>query len=176
MYAIRSYYASYEEDFLQDIAVGTPSPTENGWVYPALFRYGDTWIVLSETGMDGHYAGSSLAQTSEDGLYQLRFPQPPEVFTNGRLLPEARLPFASPWRLVLAGDLATQVESTLGTDLALPSQLDYTGFLRITSYNVCYTKLLRGRPPASRTPPSPPRCRAGCRAGRTPPAGYNTAI
>jgi len=121
---------SYEEDFLQDIAVGTPSPTENGWVYPALFRYGDTWIVLSETGMDGHYAGSSLAQTSEDGLYQLRFPQPPEVFTNGRLLPEARLPFASPWRLVLAGDLATLVESTLGTDLALPSQLDYTGFLR----------------------------------------------
>jgi hypothetical protein len=120
---------SYEEDYLQDIPVGTPSPTDNGWVYPALFRYGETWIVLSEAGMDGRYAGSSLAQHSEDGLYRLRFPQAAEVTTNGRLLPEARLPFHSPWRLVLAGDLATLVESTLGTDLAAPSEVDYTGFI-----------------------------------------------
>jgi len=120
---------SYEEDFQQDIPVGTPSPTDNGWVYPALFRYGKTWIVLSEAGMDGNYSGTSLAQHSEDGLYRLRFPQAAEVTTNGRLLPEARLPFHSPWRLVLAGDLATIVESTLGTDLAAPSEVDYTGFI-----------------------------------------------
>jgi len=121
---------SYEEDYLQDVPVGTPSPTDNGWVYPALFRYGDTWLVLSETGVEGYYAGSNLAQYSEDGLYRLRFPQAPEVTTNGKLLPEARLPFHSPWRLVLAGDLATIVDSTLGTDLADSSELDFTGFLR----------------------------------------------
>lgn len=120
---------SYEEDFQQDIPVGTPSPTDNGWVYPALFRYGETWIVLSEAGMAGHYSGTSLAQHSEDGLYRLRFPQAPEVITNGRLLPEAGLPFHSPWRLVLAGDLATLVESTLGTDLAAPSEVEFTGFI-----------------------------------------------
>jgi hypothetical protein len=45
---------SYEEDYLQDIPVGTPSPTESGWVFPALFRYGESWILLSETGMDGN--------------------------------------------------------------------------------------------------------------------------
>jgi hypothetical protein len=120
---------SYEEDYFQDIAVGTPAPTGSGWVFPALFRFGAIWILLSETGMDGNYAGSNLAQPSEDGLYRLRFPQPPEVITNGKLLPEARLPFYSPWRLVLVGDLATVMQSTLGTDLAEPSRLDYTGFI-----------------------------------------------
>lgn len=120
---------SYEEDFQQDIAVGTPSPGESGWVYPALFRYRDSWIVLSETGMDGHYCGSNLAQTSGNGLYRIRFPEPAEVITNGRLLPQAPLPFYSPWRLVLAGDLATIMNSTLGTDLAEPSVIDDTAFI-----------------------------------------------
>lgn len=126
----RNTNPSYEEDYLQDIAVGTPSPTEAGWVYPALFRYRDIWIVLSETGMDGRYSGSALARDSRDGLYRLRFPQPPEVTTRGQLLPQSRLPFRSPWRLVLVGDLATLVQSTLGTDLAEPLKLSNTGFIQ----------------------------------------------
>lgn len=121
---------SYEEEYLREIDVGTPSPTANGWVYPALFRHGDTWIALSETGMDGNYCGTSLAQDSPDGLYRVQFPQESEVTTNGKRLPEARLPFHSPWRLILAGDLKTIVESTLGTDLADPTELHDTDFLQ----------------------------------------------
>jgi hypothetical protein len=121
---------SYEEDYLQEIPVGTPSPIESGWVYPALFRYGDTWMVVSETGMDGSFPGSNLDAASPDGLYRVRYPQPAEVFTNGKLLPEARLPFHSPWRLLLAGDLKTIVESTLGTDLAEPNLLGDTAFVQ----------------------------------------------
>jgi len=121
---------SYEEDYVQDVAVGTPSPTESGWVYPALFRYGDTWILLSETGMDGSYCATNLQQSSENGLYRLRFPQPAEVTTHGKLKPESKLPFHTPWRLVLAGDLATIAESTLGTDLAEPLALTETGFVQ----------------------------------------------
>ncbi|MEE4217761.1 MAG: glycoside hydrolase family 97 catalytic domain-containing protein [Xanthomonadales bacterium] len=121
---------SYEEDYLQDIPIGTPSPTESGWVYPALFRYGEHWILLSETGMDGRYSGSNLAQSSVDGLYRVRFPQAAEVVTGGELMPESTLPFHSPWRLVLAGDLATITDSTLGTDLAEPSRVADTGFIQ----------------------------------------------
>ena len=120
---------SYEEDYLQDIPVGTPSPIESGWVYPALFRYGDTWLVVSETGMDGTFPGSNLAAENPDGLYRIRYPQPNEVITNGKLLGEARLPFHTPWRLLLAGDLATIADSTLGTDLAVPNALEDTGFI-----------------------------------------------
>jgi len=121
---------SYEEDYLQDIPVGTPSPTESGWIYPALFHYQDHWILVSETGMDGRYSGTNLAQNSENGLYSVRFPQAAEVTTGGKLMPESTLPFHTPWRLVLAGDLATIAESTLGTDLAEPSRLTDTGFIR----------------------------------------------
>jgi hypothetical protein len=121
---------SYEEDYQQAIPVGTPAPTESGWVYPALFRYRDSWILLSETGMDGNYCGSNLARSSENGLYRIRFPQAAEVVTDGKLLPQARLPFHSPWRLVLVGNLATIMSSTLGTDLANPSELADTGFIK----------------------------------------------
>jgi hypothetical protein len=114
---------SYEEEYQREIEVGTPSPTAAGWVYPALFRHGDTWIVLSETAMDGRYAGTGLGQESPGGLYTVQFPQPAEVVTNGQRLPEARLPFHSPWRLVAVGSLETIVESTLGTDLAEPAVL-----------------------------------------------------
>lgn len=120
---------SYEEDYLQNIPVGTPSPTESGWIYPALFQYGEHWILLSETGMDGRYSGTNLAQHSKNGLYRVSFPQPTEVTTGGKLMPESMLPFHSPWRLVLAGDLATIANSTLGTDLAEPSRLADTGFI-----------------------------------------------
>ncbi len=37
---------SYEEHYEQDIPVGTPSKA--GWVYPALFKTGDTWLLISE--------------------------------------------------------------------------------------------------------------------------------
>jgi len=125
----RNTNPSYEEDYRQHIEVGTPAPGAAGWVYPALFHFEDTWIVLSETGMDGHYCGTSLAADSTDGLYRVHFPQPPEVTRKGDLLPVAKAPFNSPWRLVLAGDLATIVNSTLGTDLAVPTALDETGFI-----------------------------------------------
>jgi len=121
---------SYEEDYLQNIPVGTPSPTESGWVYPALFRSGDNWLLLSETGMDGGYPGTNLAQHSEDGLYRVRFPQAAEVVTGGRLMPESTLPFLTPWRLVVVGGLDTIVESTLGTDLAEPSRLENSEFVK----------------------------------------------
>ena len=120
---------SYEEDYAQDIPVGTPSPIASGWVYPALFRHGDTWLVVAETGMDGTFPGSNLAADSPDGLYRIRYPQPAEVITNGKLLGEAPLPFHTPWRLLLAGDLATIMDSTLGTDLAEPNVLQDTGFI-----------------------------------------------
>ncbi|WP_417761396.1 glycoside hydrolase family 97 catalytic domain-containing protein [Shewanella sp.] len=121
---------SYEEDYSQDIAVGTPSPTENGWVYPALYHYGDNWIAITEAGNDGHYAGSNLAQNSPDGLYQLRFPSHEEALSNGKWLPEAKLPLHSPWRIITVGSLDTLMRSTLGTDLADPAKLTDTAWIK----------------------------------------------
>ncbi|WP_284567078.1 glycoside hydrolase family 97 N-terminal domain-containing protein [Xanthomonas graminis] len=51
---------SYEEYYLQDIGVGTPSPLAAGWVYPALFRHAADWVLLSEGSLGRGHAGSRL--------------------------------------------------------------------------------------------------------------------
>jgi alpha-glucosidase len=52
---------SYEEHYQREIAVGTPAPMPAGWVFPALFRSGDTWVAITEAGMDGSFQASRLA-------------------------------------------------------------------------------------------------------------------
>jgi alpha-glucosidase len=112
---------SYEEHYQREIAVGTPSPIAAGWVFPALFRTGGTWVALTEAGMDGSWHASRLQADSTGGIYRLGLPMAAEVTTGGTLLAESRGDFASPWRVIALGSLGTVMESTLGTDLAAPA-------------------------------------------------------
>jgi len=112
---------SYEEHYQREIAVGTPSPSAAGWVFPALFRSGDTWVALTEAGMDGSWHASRLQADSGGGNYRLGLPMAPEVFTGGGLLAQGSGTLTSPWRVIALGSLGTIVESTLGTDLAAPA-------------------------------------------------------
>jgi hypothetical protein len=109
---------SYEEIYEKDIIVGTPSPTGAGWVFPALFRSGETWLLLSETGLARNYAGARLQSHWRSAEYTIAFPSPLEGTLGGPVNPESTLPWLTPWRLIVIGELATIVESTLGTDLA----------------------------------------------------------
>lgn len=121
---------SYEEHYQMAIPVGTAAPTEAGWVFPALFNAGDTWLLLSEANMDGQFHASRLQQYSANATYTLGTPMTPEIFPGGALLAQAKLPFASPWRIVAVGSLATIMESTLGTDLAAPAIELNTDFIK----------------------------------------------
>ncbi|SMO39786.1 glycoside hydrolase family 97 protein [Gracilimonas mengyeensis] len=120
---------SYEEHYFIDVEVGTPAPNEAGWAYPALFKSGNTWVLISETGMDGSYSATRLKQQSPNGNYQVGFPQEGEQFPDRALLPESELPWTSPWRIMAIGDLKTITESTLGTDLAEPVALEDTSWI-----------------------------------------------
>jgi hypothetical protein len=111
---------SYEEYYKQDIPAGTPSPNKAGWVFPALFKCNDAWVLITETALNRNYCGSRLKQDSPNNEYFIGFPQAPEVFNGGALNPESILPWYSPWRVIAVGSLKTIVESTLGTDLANP--------------------------------------------------------
>ncbi|MBE2213716.1 MAG: glycoside hydrolase family 97 catalytic domain-containing protein [Opitutaceae bacterium] len=111
---------SYEEYYERDVPAGTPSTLGAGWVFPALFRSGDTWLLVSEAGLGRDYCGSRLAHESPDGEYSIAFADARETFGDGPALPESTLPWATPWRLIVIGSLRTVVESTLGTDLAAP--------------------------------------------------------
>ena len=112
---------AYEEYYKKEIDVGTPSPWKSGWVYPALFKTGDSWALITEGSLDGTYCATRLQQNSPDGEYVIGFPQDTEIFPGGALGPQSVLPWYSPWRIIAAGSLKTIVESTLGTDLAKPA-------------------------------------------------------
>jgi len=123
---------SYEAHYKIDIATGTPSPGPNGWVYPALFKYNDTWMLITEAALGRTYCGTALQQYSPDNEYRINFPQTPEVFTDGKatLNPESVLPWKTPWRIIVIGNIKTITESTLGTDLAFPAKKMNTSFIQ----------------------------------------------
>lgn len=123
---------SYEAHYLADIATGTPAPGRNGWVYPALFRYRDTWMLITEAALGRSYCGTALQQFSPGNEYRINFPEGPEVFTDSTptLNPESKLPWSTPWRIIALGSLKTIMESTLGTDLAFPAIKMDPGFIK----------------------------------------------
>lgn len=87
--------------------------------YPPLFQVGDTWLLLTEAGLDSGYAGSRLRF---DGR-AFRFDLPDPYVTSAS-------PLTTPWRTVIIGDLATIVESDLVTSLAPPSRIEDTSWIR----------------------------------------------
>lgn len=111
-------HPSYEEHYLQNIPVGTPTPLKAGWVYPALFQTNNDWVLITEAALDGTYCGTRLENDSASSVYHVAFPDPREVFTGKGYLPQNNQPWYSPWRIITIGSLKTIAESTLGTDLS----------------------------------------------------------
>jgi len=115
---------SYEEHYQMDIPVGRTSPSEAGWVFPALFQSRGVWLAITEAGMDGNFHASRLKAHSPGGEYLIGYPMAAEVMPGGALKAQSTLPFNSPWRIIAVGDLATLTNSSLGTDLAEPAITD----------------------------------------------------
>ncbi len=119
---------SYEEYYEKDMEIGAPSPTGAGWIYPALFKSGDTWLLVSEGSLPRNYCGTRLRSQWHNTEYRISFPDPQERIGNGAVNPESTTPWLMPWRLIVVGSLKTIAESTLGTDLADKSVLDAARF------------------------------------------------
>ncbi len=106
-------------------ALGEPTAS-TGFAFPALFEVeeGARYVMVSEADLDRSYCGTRLDETPDGGLYRIRFPDPREGKGYGEVLPKAPLPFMTPWRVVVIGELSTIVESTLVDDLSEPSRLE----------------------------------------------------
>jgi alpha-glucosidase len=107
---------AYEEHYLQGASLNTPSTFGAGWVYPALFNSNNTWVLITEGGLTRDYCGSRL-QTAGNNEMQLTFPDSLEAFTGREWLPHINIPWYTPWRIIVVGELKTIIESTLGTDV-----------------------------------------------------------
>lgn len=113
---------SYEEEYVPDEPVGTPSRYGLGYTFPGLFHVGDDgWALVSETGVNGLYCGSKLSEGTVDGLYTISYPEEGENNGIGSASPGIPLPGETPWRTITLGDhLKPIVETTIAFDLVEP--------------------------------------------------------
>lgn len=109
---------SYEEDYIIDAPMDTKSQYGHGFTFPGLFKVNDDgWVLISETGVDRHYAASRLSDY-KNGMYKLEFPMPEENNGNGTVEPAFALPGSTPWRTITVGrDLKPIVETTIPWDV-----------------------------------------------------------
>lgn len=113
---------SYEEEYVADEPIGTPSKYGIGYTFPGLFHVGDRgWVLLSETGVSSLYCGSRLSEGTKDGLYTIAFPEMGENNGIGSAKPALALPGETPWRTITVGDnLKPIVETTIPFDVVDP--------------------------------------------------------
>lgn len=116
---------AYEKPYTRTVA-GTDADsvrTNNGWCLPALFEpQVGKFLLIADSDVRENYCGIRLNAKCPDGFYSVRFPAEGDAKGHGNVLPQIDGDFASPWRVLIAGDLATVFESTLVTDVA--SELD----------------------------------------------------
>lgn len=115
---------SYEDNYLIDIPVGTPSPYKGGWSFPALFNVSNRWLLITEAGLTPEYCATRLEQNPVGGTYKVGFPMIGETINPDEPnMPSHTLPMATPWRVIIAGKLADIVESTIVDDLSEATQV-----------------------------------------------------
>ncbi|OON72180.1 glycoside hydrolase family 97 protein [Streptomyces tsukubensis] len=88
---------------------------------PALFQVGSVYALVAETDLDGRYAGSRLAHQAGSGIYSTSITDAPVAAT---------LPLSTPWRTAAVGDLAAVTDSTIVDDLAPPSKVSDTSWIK----------------------------------------------
>ena len=112
---------SYEEEYVVDAALTSPSLYGQGYTFPCLFRIGeDGWVLLSETGVSSRYCGSRLGEYT-NGVFPLAFPMEGENNGNGSVAPAMALPGSTPWRTLTIGDTLQPIaETTIAWDVVDP--------------------------------------------------------
>ncbi|HZG06207.1 MAG TPA: glycoside hydrolase family 97 catalytic domain-containing protein [Streptomyces sp.] len=115
---LRRYTPNYERPHETTTAAQAPT---GQWSYPALFRTGDTHVLLTESDVDGRYSGSRLTHTGGDPRYTVELADEAVTSTG---------PLATPWRTAIIGSPAQVAQSTLPDDLAPDSRIADTSWIR----------------------------------------------
>ncbi|WP_347343812.1 glycoside hydrolase family 97 catalytic domain-containing protein [Mucilaginibacter sp. JRF] len=104
------------------------------WGYPALFRAdankNSCWMLVTEAGLDSTYCATKMSNTANADQYKLVYPAQTDGNGAGKVQPSARLSWSSPWRVVIMGQLADVVESTLIEDISPASKIQNVSWIR----------------------------------------------
>jgi len=102
------------------------------WGYPVLLQTKEKncWFLLHESAAAGNYCGSKLSNKSDKNTYKITFPDPKDGRGKGESLPKITFPWKSPWRVIIIGSLNDIVASTLVDDVAPPSVIKNTDWIK----------------------------------------------
>ncbi|MDT8915199.1 glycoside hydrolase family 97 catalytic domain-containing protein [Amycolatopsis sp. PS_44_ISF1] len=126
---VQPYQSAYETERTQTTAAGanTAEPrsctgSTCSFGYPTLFKTGGRYALLTESDVDGRYSGTHLDHADGATAYTVALADGRPVTANG--------PLATPWRTAIVGSLDTVVRSTLVDDLAPPSKVRDTSWIK----------------------------------------------
>lgn len=127
-----TYAPAYETYYEDGMATGTRSSLGFGWGFPLLYRTAQgRWGLITESDVGPEYCGSRLAEADAAGVYRVALPDAAEGNGQGAVEPSWKGAWQTPWRVVIVGGaLGTIVESTLVTDVAAPSRVADTAWIR----------------------------------------------
>lgn len=114
---LAKFRRDYENPFLR---YTTATAEQAEYMHPALFETGGTYVLVTESDVDGRYSGGRLVHTG-GGRFQVKL-WDEKVAVSGAL--------KTPWRTMIVGSLATVTESTLVDDLAPPPRVRDTSWIR----------------------------------------------
>ncbi len=127
---VTPYTPAYERLYENGIAVGQTASYGNGWCFPALFNSGDQWLLLSESGIDGNYAGCHLDNDPGSSVYRLRWPEQAEAKNLGQSKPSSVLPWKTSWKTMAIGDLNGIVQSDIVKIINPANRLSQTSWIK----------------------------------------------
>jgi hypothetical protein len=113
---------SYESMYKADAPMVKANRSEEGYIFPGLFRVNNNgWVLVSETGVSSLYCASHLSEISPDGVYMVEYPNPKQNNGFGSTGAALSLPGVTPWRTITVGDnLKPIVETTIPFDVVDP--------------------------------------------------------
>jgi len=114
---LAAYSVYYENPFVPTTAAGAAA---GEYMHPGLFETPGGYVLLTESDVDGRYAGARLVHDAGTNTYRIKL-------ADDRVLVDG--PLDTPWRTMVVGDLATVTASTLVDDLAPPSRVADTSWI-----------------------------------------------
>jgi hypothetical protein len=88
-------------------------------------------MLISEAGLDETYCATHLEDMEGNGRYTIRFPEAEEVTSDAAPEPISKLPWTTPWRVIIIGpSLSTIISSNLITAVCSPSTIKDTSWIK----------------------------------------------
>ncbi len=130
---VTQWTPAYERYYLNGAPLSALATNAQGWAFPALLRVepSHAWALVTEAAVDEGYCGGRLRWDAEASLLRIGWPEADEGNKTDPIEPSSRLPWRTPWRVIVLGwTPGPIVESTVVQDLNPPAKRSLPSWVR----------------------------------------------